>query len=138
MKVHNLHFLYREHSSKEYGFTREIHGFIGLIEVHTMACLYGSVHYGSVCPVDTDARQDIGGIAEMVPIPPNHSHVPPTPVPDGILVEYTAYEMAVLRPIYIDEIGNNCRFSCIACLPGYQPPQLSQPTDNPPRVFLNY
>lgn len=60
-----------------------------------MAVLYGSVHYGGIRPVDADARQDIGGIAEMVPIPANHSHILTSSIPYGIFVEQEADEMAV-------------------------------------------
>ena len=103
-----------------------------------MACLYGSVHYGGIRPVDADARQDIGGIVEMVPIPANHSHIPPAAFPDGILMEQEADEMAVFGQFHADEIGNNCHFSYIGCLSRHQSAQLPQPTDDLARVLLGH
>lgn len=135
MKVHSLHSLYKD---AIYGVTRKIHGFIGLVEVHTMAMLYGVIHYGGLCRMDADARQNLGGIAEMVPVYANHSHILVAPVPDGILVEREAGEMAIFGPVHADEIGNNCNLSYVGCLSWNQPAQLPQPTDDPTRVLFGH
>lgn len=103
-----------------------------------MAMLYGIAHYGGVCPMDTDARQDIGGISEMVPIHPDYSHILTAAFPDGILVEREADKMAMLRPICTDEIGNNCSLSYVGCLSRNQPAQLPQPADDLACVLLGH
>lgn len=121
MKVYSLHFLYKV---VVYDITRKIQRFIGFGEVHTVALLYGIVHHGGIFRMDADARQDLGGIAEMVSVPANHSHIPPAAIPDGILVEREADEMAVFGPFHADEIGNNCSLSYANCLSRNQLAQL--------------